>query len=123
MLLHRPPRRSQRGREADDARLTRRHEGTEGLWDDDALLRLVVLQDGAHHAGGGAHGGVEHVHVFGLRTSTHTHLGFPFILIEEISTSASIFLKEYLLNCGIRSMKDKDSFHQLLFEKYWLFVV
>jgi len=47
--------------------LTRRHEGAQRLRHDDAVLRLVILQDGAHHACGGAHGGVQHVHVLGLR--------------------------------------------------------
>lgn len=43
------------------------HEVSELLRDTDALLRLVVLQDGADGAGGGTHRGVEHVHKLHLR--------------------------------------------------------
>lgn len=41
--------------------LTWWHELLQFLGHDDALLCLVVLQDGADGAGGGAHGGIEHV--------------------------------------------------------------
>lgn len=43
------------------------HKVPELLGDADALLRLVVLQDGADGAGGGTHGGVEHVDELHLR--------------------------------------------------------
>lgn len=42
-------------------RLTWRHELLQLLRHDDALLGLVVLQDGADGASGGAHGSIEHV--------------------------------------------------------------
>jgi len=41
--------------------LTRRHERPELLRNNDALFRLVVFQDGAHHARGRTHGCVQHV--------------------------------------------------------------
>lgn len=47
--------------------LTRRHEVPELLWNNDAFFGLVVLQDGTHHARGGAHGGVQHVHELRLK--------------------------------------------------------
>lgn len=47
--------------------LTRRHELPELLRNNDAFFGLVILQDGAHHARGGAHGGVQHVHELRLR--------------------------------------------------------
>lgn len=43
------------------------HEVPQPLGDDDALLGLVVLQDGADGSGGGTHRGVEHVHKLHLR--------------------------------------------------------
>lgn len=44
------------------AQLTRRHEVPEHLWNNNAFFGLVILQDGTHHARGGAHGCVQHVH-------------------------------------------------------------
>lgn len=49
--------------------LTGRHERPEHLWNNDALFGLVVLQDGAHHTRGGAHGGVQHVHKLCLHST------------------------------------------------------
>eukprot|EP00053_Salpingoeca_punica_P013131 m.118382 g.118382 ORF g.118382 m.118382 type:complete len:523 (+) comp16116_c0_seq1:1637-3205(+) len=55
----------------DEVAVLLRHERAEGLRDDDAAVGLEgagleVLQDAADEAGGGAHGGVEHVDKLGL---------------------------------------------------------
>ena len=47
--------------------LTWRHEFLQFLGHEDALLCLVVLQDGTDGAGCGAHGGIEHVDKLHLR--------------------------------------------------------
>lgn len=46
---------------------TRRHEGLQDVGDCDTGIRLVVFEDGADHASGGAHSGVQHVNILGLR--------------------------------------------------------
>lgn len=43
------------------AKLTRRHEVPELLWNNDALFGLVILQNGTHNTCGGTHGCVQHV--------------------------------------------------------------
>lgn len=46
---------------------TGRHEGLEHFGNNNSRLRLVQLEDGANHASGGAHGGVQHVNVVRLQ--------------------------------------------------------
>lgn len=72
------------------ASLTGRHELPQLLRHDDALLCLVVLQDGADGAGGGTHCSVEHMDKLHL---VHHLLGLPISDSEPAS----------LIVCAVRT--------------------
>lgn len=62
------------------------HELPQLLWHDDALLRLVVLQDGADGPGGGTHCGIKHMDKLhlGRAGSTGKVKGIPQLLLPMI---------------------------------------